>query len=439
MMEITPSCTADQPPLVATLSNRQVWSAVSSLSLCAAMLIAAEFMPVSLLSPIATDLQSSNGMTGQAIAVSGLFAVPTSLFITSVAGRLDRRHILMGLTAIMLASLVLTACAGSFAMLMISRVLLGITIGGFWALATATVMRLVPVEKVPTALGVLYMGNAIASAFAAPLGSYLGAVTGWRGAFWALTPVVVISLVWQWVSLPSLPAQSATPVGKVLGLLKRRHVAFAMLAAMLTFAGAFSVFTYLRPFLEAYAHVNATQLSLLLLALGVAGFAGTYAAGVLVQQRLYALLMGLPLALAAFTIGLPVTGHVLWGVAAMMFAWGLVNSAIPVAWSAWLARGVSDEPESGGGLLVGCIQMSIMAGAGLGGLLLDHVSILATFTGGMALLLLAAITVGGGSRVTPPAESEAAGPATERGPESHLPGPDSSAFAPQITCGHNLC
>ncbi len=51
------------------------------MSLCAATLVASEFMPVSLLTPIATDLHLTEGQAGQAIAVSGLFALLTSLFI----------------------------------------------------------------------------------------------------------------------------------------------------------------------------------------------------------------------------------------------------------------------------------------------------------------------------------------------------------------------
>jgi len=38
-----------------------------------------------------------------------------------------------------------------------------------------------------------------------------------------------------------------------------------------------------------------------------------------------------------------------------MIAWGAVNSAIPVLWSTWLTKGINDEPESGGGLIVGAI------------------------------------------------------------------------------------
>jgi predicted MFS family arabinose efflux permease len=290
------------------------------MALCVALLIASEFMPVSLLTPIAHDLNASDGMAGQAISISGLFAVVTSLVIATVAARFDRRHVLMGLTAMMLLSLVVIAVAPNFIILMVARALLGIVIGGFWSLATATVMRLVPAESVPKALGIVYTGNAIATAFAAPVGSYLGGIIGWRGVFWAMTPFVVANLVWQWRSLPPLAPQTANPIGKLVGLLKRRSVAFAMVGVMLTFAGAFATFTYLRPFLESYPRVNVQQLSLLLLALGVAGFVGTYCASTMVARHLYSLLAGLPLALAAITLGLLAIRYHIAGVAVTMFA-----------------------------------------------------------------------------------------------------------------------
>jgi predicted MFS family arabinose efflux permease len=330
------------------LSPRQTWSAVGSMALCVSMLVAAEFMPVSLLTPLARDLRTTEGMAGQAISISGLFAVVTSLLIATVAGRYNRRHVLLGFTGVMLASLILIAVAPNFLVLMIARALLGVVVGGFWSLATATVMRLVPEETVPKALGIIFTGLAVASAFAAPIGSYFGGIIGWRGVFWALTPLAAVTLIWQWLSLPSMEPQTTNPVGKLFGLLKRRHVAFGMAAVMLTYAGAFAGFTYLRPFLENYTHVSLPQLSLLLLGLGLAGFAGTYGASSLVGRHLFLLLCGLPMALAAVTIGLLVVGHSLWGVAAMMIVWGTLNSAIPVTWSTWLSKGIRDEPESGG-------------------------------------------------------------------------------------------
>lgn len=120
------------------------WGAVMSMALCVALLIASEFMPVSLLTPMAEGLGATVGQTGQAISISGLFAVAASMAITTVAGRLNRKAVLVALTAAMLLSLVLVAAAPNFAVLMIGRALLGLCIGGFWALATAVIMRLVP-------------------------------------------------------------------------------------------------------------------------------------------------------------------------------------------------------------------------------------------------------------------------------------------------------
>lgn len=380
-------------------SRRERWSAIGTMTMCVAMLIASEFMPISLLTPIAADLHATEGMAGQAISISGLFAVIASLFIATVAGRFDRRRVLMALTGVMLASLVLIAIAPNFAVLMVARGLLGITIGGFWALATATIMRLVPPADVPKALGIMYTGNGLATAFAAPIGSYLGGIIGWRGVFWALVPFVLANLLWQWFSLPSMPPRATNPVGKVFRLLGRPHVAIAMVAVMLTFGGAFAAFTYFRPFLERYTQVTVPELSLLLLGLGVAGFIGTYYASAWVGRSLYRLLMGLPLALAAATVAMLAFGHSFWAVAVAMVAWGALNAAIPVCWSTWLSRGIEDEPESGGGLMVAAIQLAIMLGAAFGGMLLDRISIAATLIGGAVLLVLAALTVGSGRRL----------------------------------------
>ncbi|EKB22017.1 hypothetical protein HMPREF1170_02279 [Aeromonas veronii AMC35] len=375
------------------------WSAVAAMSLCVALLIAAEFMPVSLLTPIAADLGASNGMAGLAISISGLFAVPTSLLIATLSHRLDRRHVLMGLAALMLTSLVAIALSPNFAVLMMARALLGIVIGGFWALATATIMRLVSSQSVPKALGIMYTGNAVATAFAAPIGSYLGGLIGWRGVFWLLLPLVVLNLLWMAFSLPSIRSQTCPP--NVFRLMRRPNVTFAIMGVMLTFAGAFSAFTYFRPFLETRTQVSLPQLSALLLALGLAGFVGTTAVSMLLRRHLYRMLRWLPLVLGVITLALLAVEHHFWSVALMLILWGALNSAIPVAWSAWITQGISDSPESGGGLMVAAIQLAITLGATVGGWLLDSLSIRATFMGSALLLTAASMVVGNGSRLRP--------------------------------------
>jgi predicted MFS family arabinose efflux permease len=64
-----------------------------SMALCVAVLIASEFMPVSLLTPIAGELGVSEGQAGQAISISGLFAVITSLTIAGLTRGVDRKQV----------------------------------------------------------------------------------------------------------------------------------------------------------------------------------------------------------------------------------------------------------------------------------------------------------------------------------------------------------
>ncbi|HEY6610963.1 MAG TPA: MFS transporter, partial [Pseudomonas sp.] len=111
------------------------------------------------------------------------------------------------------------------------------------------------------------------------------------------------------------------------------------------------------------------------------------------------LLRYLPLGLAAVTLAMMASGHQFWAVAVVMVGWGALNAAIPVCWSTWLARELSDEPESGGGLLVASIQLAIMLGGALGGQLLDHASASAPLVGGAVLLALASLITGDGSRI----------------------------------------
>lgn len=240
------------------------------------VLIASEFLPVSLLTPIAGELNITEGLAGQGIAISGALAVLTSLTISNLAGSLNRKHLLLGLTVLMAVSGMIVALAHSYAIYMAGRALIGIVIGGFWSMSAATAIRLVPTHQVPRALAIFNGGNALATVVAAPLGSYLGATVGWRGAFFCLVPLAIVAFIWQCFSLPAMESDKASrPRGSVLRLLRHSIVAIGLLACGLFFMGQFALFTYVRPFLEAVTGVSASGLSLILLAIGVAGFIGT--------------------------------------------------------------------------------------------------------------------------------------------------------------------
>lgn len=378
------------------------WGAVLSMALCVAMLIASEFMPVSLLTPMAAGLGATEGQTGQAISISGMFAVVASLLITTVAGKLNRKWVQVAMTAFMLASLALVAAAPNFTVLMIGRALLGICIGGFWALATAIIMRLVPEGVVARALALMYGGQAIAAAFAAPIGSYLGGIFGWRDVFWALTPIVAVNLVWHVVALPSLPARQRQDFRAMFALLKRPYFQRGLAACMLSWGSAFTMFTYLRPFLERVTGVGVTGLSVLLLLLGCAGFIGTWAAGRYLKGNVAPFLKLPALMMGGATVGLLLLGYSVIAAGLFMAIWGAMNTMFSVIWMTWMSQNADDMPEAAGSLLVAAIQASILLGAVVGGLLLDSFSIQATFIGSVILAAAAIALIGNGRKMLKP-------------------------------------
>ncbi|WCK05751.1 MFS transporter [Agrobacterium tumefaciens] len=355
------------------------WGAVFSMTLCVFVLIASEFMPVSLLTPIAADLGVSEGNTGQAISISGIFAVLTSLFIAILVRRFDRRAVVLCLTALLILSGAAVTFAPSYPLLMLGRALLGVSIGGFWSMSTAIVMRLVSNDEVPRALALLNAGNAVAATISAPLGSLLGAYIGWRGAFFLVVPVALLALIWQWISLPSLPPRGAATSGNLFRLLRRRDVALGMAAILLLFMGQFALFTYLRPFLERVTQLSIETLSLTLLVMGLAGAVGTWIIGRLLSRRLFSVLVIIPMLMAVISVILIALGEMTFPVVLSLIGWGLLGTAAPVGWGTWLSRTLPEDAEAGGGLQVAVIQLAITAGASLGGLLFDVVGWQSTF------------------------------------------------------------
>ncbi|WP_268801823.1 MFS transporter [Sphingobium yanoikuyae] len=344
------------------------------------------------MSPIARDLAITEGHAGQSIAISGLFALITSLFISAIIGVSDRRRVVLIFTALMVVSGVMVALAPNAPLLMAGRALLGVAIGGFWSISAAVVMRLVPEESVPKALAILNGGNAVATTLGAPIGSFLGGLIGWRGAFFCVVPLAVIAFVWQWRSLPALPPEKATIRARdVFALLKHRQFAIGMIAVSLFFFGQFTLLTYLRPFLDLVTGNDAPLISAILLALGIAGFVGTIMIGWLLKTHLYSLLITIPAMLAVIAItlvevdGTPLTAGLL------LTLWGLLATAAPVGWWTWLSKTMPHEAEAGGGLMVAIIQLAIMLGAMVGGTLFDAWGYRGPFSVAAALLVIASL------------------------------------------------
>ena len=370
---------------------RAAWPAVWALALGVGSLMTAEMLPISLLTPMAADLAVTEGVAGQAVSASAIVAVLTSLLIAPLIRSTDRRRVLLVLATAQVASNLAVALAPSFLPLMVARLVLGIAVGGFWGLSASLALRLVPKADLAKALSIIFGGGAVAGIIAAPLGAFLGGQIGWRGVFAAAAGLAAVALIAQLVTLPRMPATQTTPLSGLWHTLRLPQIALGMVGVMLMFGGRQTFATYLRPFLEQVPQFGVNGVSLTLLVMGAANFGGTIAAAPLLKRDLRVSLAILGSVQGLLLAALLLIGASQAAVLVIIAAWGFAAGAVPVGWSTWLTHTIPDRAESGGGILVAAIQGSMLAGAVLGGVVIDSFGITGPLLVSAVILLASAV------------------------------------------------
>ncbi len=232
------------------------WPAIASLTLGVFGLVMAEFLPISLLTAMATDLGISDGAAGQAITATALVGAVAAPSLPLLTRRLDRRVVMLTFTAMLLLCNVIAATANSLAVLLAARVMLGVALGGFWSMSAALALRLVPAHQFARAMSVILAGVSVATVCAAPLGAWMSGVWGWRSAFIAASAVRLVTLFVQLATLPALPPRDKPDLRVLAELLSRPPVRVALLSVLLVISGHFAGFTYIRPLMEQVTNLS---------------------------------------------------------------------------------------------------------------------------------------------------------------------------------------
>ncbi|RYG14639.1 MAG: MFS transporter [Burkholderiales bacterium] len=378
---------AASPPVTADAAR---WPAVISLSLGVFGLVTAEFLPASLLTAMAADLHISVGTAGQAVTATALVGAVAAPAVPLLTARFDRKYVLLALTLLLLMSNVLAATASSLAVLMTARVILGVALGGFWSMAAALTMRLVPEQVFPRAMSLVLTGVSVATVCAAPIGAWMGNLWGWRSAFVAAGGVGIIALAVQLATLPAMPPRDQASLHGLRELLTRAPVRIALLAVLLVISGHFAGFTYIRAVMEDVTHLPVASITGVLLGYGIGGFLGNFAGGWLAgrSERLAIVTGSVLIALLAATLIAGGTSPVVTAVAVSL--WGFAFGAFPVGFQTWIVRAAPDQAEAAGGLLVSAFQIAIATGAIAGGLMVDRLGAL-----GAPAFALVAVVLGG--------------------------------------------
>lgn len=347
------------------------WLAVSAVTLGIFALMTSELLPVGLLTPVASALHVSEGIAGLMVTVPGLVAALSAPLVTLATGRIDRRIVLAVLVGLVGAANLASAFANNFTLILIARVLIGISVGGFWALAGGIALRLVPEKHVPRATALIFGGVETASVLGVPTGTFLGDLSGWRSAFAAVGILGLVSLVAMVLLLPKIPAQRSIEFADLPRVFTgNKGVRAGIALTFLVITGHFLAYTFVRPILQGDG-IDDSMIGVLLLVFGIAGICGNFIAGALVAQRLRHTVIGIGLLLTAAMITLALADHTTLTAGAVLIVWGLGYGAVPVTFQTWVLDAASDDTEAASSLYVSAFNLSIALGALFGGLSVD--------------------------------------------------------------------
>ncbi|WP_328785560.1 MFS transporter [Streptomyces canus] len=374
-------------------SQKNHWLAVSAVALGTFLLVTAEQLPIGLLTAVGSALSVSEGTAGLMVTVPSLVAAVAAPVVPVLVGALDRRLLLLGLMALMTLSNVASAVAPNFTVLVSSRVLVGVAIGGFWAIASGLAVRLVTTENVPRATAIIFGGVGAANVFGVPLGTLIGELTGWRIAFASLSGLALIALIALLAVLPSLAASQAVRLRLLAEQFRNPGVRIGIIATALIVFGHFSAYTFVSPALQRLSGIDEHYVGPLLFGFGVAGMIGNFVAGAALSRRVHRSVL---ITAASLAVAMPLfllLGQTTIGGAILLIVWGLAYGGVSVGLQTWMIKAAPQAVEAASSLWVAVFNLSIGLGALVGGVIVDALTLQGVLWLGGACALAAALAI----------------------------------------------
>jgi predicted MFS family arabinose efflux permease len=381
----------------ASVAGHDNWAAIYAAGLSTFAVVTTEMLPVGLMTPIAETLDTSVGSAGLMISIPAILAAFFAPFVVLAAGTIDRRNILAGLLVLLIAANLASALAPSIAWLLAARVIVGLCMGGIWAIAGGLAPRLGSGTSIGTATAVIFGGVAAASVLGVPFGAIIGDFMNWRWAFGAMAGFSGVVLALSWWAMPPLPINNSVKIGQFQDQLARPAVRWGLLLTLLAVAGHFMAYTFVRPLLQSVSGVSLEWIGLLLFIYGAAGIVGNFLAGAMASKRLELTLTAIAFALTASIIGMVLFGNTPVGGAGLLVFWGLAYGGVSVSLQTWMMKAAPAAIEIVTALFVSIFNIGIAVGSFAGGQVVDHfgldinLTVAATLP---AMGLLVALTMG---------------------------------------------
>jgi DHA1 family inner membrane transport protein len=291
--------------------------------------------------------------------------------MTLATARVPRRGLLVGLMAIFTLGNLLAAVADSYAMLVVARLVTALNHGAFFGIGSVVAAGIVPPERRAAAVASMFSGLTVATIGGVPLAAWIGAVLGWRAAFWGIAGVGVVAMLALRLALPELKVEARDDMRAELRVLGRGPVLAALALTVVGASAMFTVFTYIVPILRTETGATTPFITAMLMLFGVGLTIGNWLGGKLadrsVDGTIIGSLVGLVAVLALFAWGMRLEG----GAALLILLWGVASFALVPPLQMRVMEKAGGAPNLASAMNIGAFNLGNAIGAAVGGGVID--------------------------------------------------------------------
>ncbi len=391
--------TAPVPTTASSRPQRMPYGGLIVMMMMSFLLVTAEFLPNGVLTEMAASLGITPGQAGQTVTVTALVGLVVAPTIGLIFPRLDRRSLLVWMALAAAVSNLIVAISPNLVIILLARFLLGAAISAFWSMSITVAARIAGPDRLGRAVMFTAAGTSLATVAGVPIGVMLSEIIDWRMVFALAGIVTGLLAIALRVMLPSVPAAQASSIRLLVDTVRRPGISLGMIGHVLIVLGHFLAYTYVRLALERIPGVDASTIVVLLALFGAGGLIGNLVIGLVIDRSFRFFAVFAPVVIAVAVAAMILLSGTVVGIGIVVFVWGLFFASWLIVVNTWVGHRMPDRLEAGGSLVVVGFQGAIMIAAGVGGFLVDTMSVELVYALGAAILLLGAVLFGASNRV----------------------------------------
>lgn len=352
------------------------WLPLIGLTFAVFVFNTSEFMPIGLLTDIATDLNISEARAGLLISVYAWVVAIMSLPLMIMVSKMELKRLLLSIIALFVVSHVASAFAEGYYTLMLSRIGVACSHAIFWSIAPPLAVRTVPDGKRALGLSTIATGSSVAMVVGLPLGRVVGLYVGWRMTFLSIAIISALIFIFIAVVFPKLQSRGKFAFKQLPALLHNRVLVGVFIMSVLFATAHYTGYSYIEPFLGKVASMSPDVVTLVLIVFGASGMLGSisFSKYYMANRRRFMLVMTLGPAVCLLL--LQVAAASLLSVVAVCIMWGAMATAFNIAFQDNTIRFAPENATSiGMSIFSGIFNLGIGSGAYVGGLVVSHLSI----------------------------------------------------------------